>query len=261
MADHHFNVEIAKECGVNASILFSNIAYWIEHNKANGINFHDGYYWTFNSMKAFSELFPYFSEKQIKTALKKLEDDGLIMTGNYNKLPFDRTKWYAVTNKGYTILNQGNADEQNVPIDETEKSNEIRPESPMRLDQKDRAIPDINTDEKHNIVNKKKERKKDKEKQTSYDEIINNMVVNEEVKAELLEFVKMRKFIKKPLTNKGLELIINELFNLSYIPEEQIMILDKSIANNWAGLFPLTNYQERQQEVKRDGSDYAEFDY
>lgn len=261
MADHHFSVEIAKECGVNASILFSNIAYWIEHNKANGINFHDGHYWTFNSMKAFSELFPYFSEKQIKTALKKLEDDGLIMTGNYNKLPFDRTKWYAVTNKGYTILNQGNADEQNVPIDETKKSNEIRPEGQMRLDQKDRAIPDINTDEKNNIVNKKKERKKDKEKQTSYDEIINNMVVNEGVKAELLEFVKMRKFIKKPLTNKGLELIINELFNLSYIPEEQIMILDKSIANNWAGLFPLTNYQERQQEVKRDGSDYAEFDY
>lgn len=260
MADHHFNVEIAKECGVNASILFSNIAYWIEHNKANGINFHDGHYWTFNSMKAFSELFPYFSEKQIKTALKKLEDDGLIMTGNYNKLPFDRTKWYAVTNKGYTILNQGNANEQNVPIDETEKSNEIRPEGQMRFDQKDRAIPDINTDEKRNIVNKK-ERKKDKEKQTSYDEIINNMVVNEEVKAELLEFVKMRKFIKKPLTNKGLELIINELFNLSYIPEEQIMILDKSIANNWAGLFPLTNYQGRQQEVKRDGSDYAEFDY
>lgn len=261
MADHHFNVEIAKECGVNASILFSNIAYWIEHNKANGINYHDGHYWTFNSMKAFSELFPYFSEKQIKTALKKLEDDGLIMTGNYNKLPFDRTKWYAVTNKGYTILNQGNANEQNVQIDETEKSNEIRPESQMRLDQKDRAIPDINTDEKNNIVNKKKERKKDKEKQTSYDEIINNLVVNEEVKAELLEFVKMRKFIKKPLTNKGLELIINELFNLSYIPEEQIMILDKSIANNWAGLFPLTNYQERQQEVRRDGSDYAEFDY
>lgn len=260
MADHHFNVEIAKECGVNASILFSNIAYWIEHNKANGINYHDGHYWTFNSMKAFSQLFPYFSEKQIKTALKKLEDDGLIMTGNYNKLPFDRTKWYAVTNKGYTILNQGNANEQNVPIDETKKSNEIRPESQMRLDQKDRAIPDINTDEKRNIVNKK-ERKKDKEKQTSYDEIINNLVVNEEVKAELLEFVKMRKFIKKPLTNKGLELIINELFNLSYIPEEQIMILDKSIANNWAGLFPLTNYQERQQEVKRDGSDYAEFDY
>lgn len=259
MTDHHFSVEIAKECGVNASILFSNIAYWIEHNRANGINYHDGHYWTFNSMKAFSELFPYFSEKQIKTALKKLEDDELIMTGNYNKLPFDRTKWYAITSKGYSILN--NIDELNVPIDETKKSNENGPESPMRLDQKDRAIPDINEDKKLNIENIKKERKEDKKKQTSYDEIINNMVFNEEVKAELLEFVKMRKFIKKPLTNKGLELIINELFNLSYIPEEQIMILDKSIANNWAGIFPLTNYQERQQEVKRDGSDYAEFDY
>ena len=114
----------------------------------------------------------------------------------------------------------------------------------------------------NNTIDNKKERKKG-ENQTDYDQIITNLIFNEEVKNELYEFVKMRKFIKKPLTNKGLELIIDELFNLSTVPDEQIKILDKSIANNWAGLFPLktTNQQERQNEVKRDGSDYAEFDY
>ena len=114
----------------------------------------------------------------------------------------------------------------------------------------------------NNTVDNKKERKKGAE-QTDYDQIINSLIFNEEVKTELYEFIKMRKFIKKPLTNKGLELIIDELLKLSTNPDEQIEILDSSIANNWAGLYPLktTNQQqERQNEVKRDGSDYAEFD-
>ena len=267
MTEHHFNVEVAKECGVNASILFTNIAYWVEHNRANRANFHDGTYWTFNSMKAFSELFPYFSQKQINTALKKLEDEGLIATGNYNKLPFDRTKWYAVTKKGHSFLqNEELPTEQKGEMHFPEKSNEILPLGQMTFDHKVEPIPDINTDKKHNIENIKKERKKGKKEQTNYDQIINNLVANEEVKNELYEFIKMRKFIKKPLTNKGLELIIDDLFKLSTNPDEQIKILDKSIANNWAGLFPLkttNNYQqqERKEEVKRDGSDYAEFDY
>lgn len=118
----------------------------------------------------------------------------------------------------------------------------------------------------NNTIDNKKERKKGKKEQTNYDQIITKLVANEEVKNELYEFIKMRKFIKKPLTNKGLELIIDDLFKLSTNPDEQIKILDKSIANNWAGLFPLkpaNNYQqqERKEEVKRDGSDYAEFDY
>ena len=112
----------------------------------------------------------------------------------------------------------------------------------------------------NNTVDNKKERKKGAE-QTDYDQIINSLIFNEEVKNELYEFIKMRKFIKKPLTNKGLELIIDELFKLSTNPDEQIEILDNSIANNWAGLYPLkTNQQQERQEVKRDGSEYSEFD-
>lgn len=264
MTDHHFNVEVAKECGVNASILFTNIYFWVEHNRANGANFHDGTYWTFNSMKAFSELFPYLSQKQINTALKKLEDEELIATGNYNKLPFDRTKWYSVTKKGYSFMQKGEIPiDQKGDMDLPEKSNEILPPGQLTFSPEGGPIPDINTDKKTNILNLKKERKKGKQEQTNYDQIINRLVASEEVKTELYEFIKMRKFIKKPLTNKGLELTINQLFNLSVVPGDQIKILDNSIVNNWAGLFPLktTNQQqERQNEVKRDGSEYSEFD-
>lgn len=101
---HVFDIDIAKKYGVNAAVLLENIGYWIKQNEANETNFFDGRYWTFNSRRAYRELFPYMSERQINTAFEKLINDGLIVTGNYNKLAYDRTLWYALTQKGKCIL-------------------------------------------------------------------------------------------------------------------------------------------------------------
>ena len=101
---HIFDVEIATRYGVNAAILLQNMQYWIAHNKANGKCFYEGRFWTYNSAKAFSELFPYMSEYQARTALDKLIEDGVIIKGNFNKTGMDRTLWYAITDKGEAIL-------------------------------------------------------------------------------------------------------------------------------------------------------------
>lgn len=102
--EHSFNVWVAKRYGVNSAILLNNLNFWIAKNRANGVNFNDDHFWTYNSKKAFAELFPYMNERQIDYALKKLIDDGIIITGNYNKMAYDRTLWYAITKKGYSIL-------------------------------------------------------------------------------------------------------------------------------------------------------------
>ena len=34
--------------------------------------------------------------RKIKRALKNLEEKGIIITGNFNKLKMDRTKWYTI---------------------------------------------------------------------------------------------------------------------------------------------------------------------
>lgn len=104
MKSHIFDVAIATEYGLNAAIVLHHIAYWCEKNAANGRNFHDGNYWTYNSYSAFATLLPYLSERQIKTALDKLIDEGLIVAGCYNTDQRDRTRWYAVTKKGACIL-------------------------------------------------------------------------------------------------------------------------------------------------------------
>lgn len=96
MALHSFDPEIAERVGLNAAVVYQNLLFWCEHNAANDRHFHDGLYWTYNSMKAFGELFPYLTSKQVRTAIDKLVDAGLIKSGNYNKSAYDRTKWYAV---------------------------------------------------------------------------------------------------------------------------------------------------------------------
>ena len=101
---HSFDVDIAKEYGILEAILLNNIWYWIEKNKANEVNFYDGFYWTYNSTRAFNQLFPYVSQRQIQNALKKLKEQELIQTGNYNKIAYDRTLWYAFTKKGECIM-------------------------------------------------------------------------------------------------------------------------------------------------------------
>ena len=91
---HSFDPKIATKVGVNAAVLYQNIVWWTQKNAANGKHLHDGRHWTYNSIKAFDALFPYLTSKQIRTALDKLEDAGLILSGTFNKAGYDRTKWY-----------------------------------------------------------------------------------------------------------------------------------------------------------------------
>lgn len=133
---HYFDTNIAERYGVNCAVLLQNIWHWVRKNEANGKHFHDGRYWTFNSTKAFRALFPYLTQKQIETALKKLRDDGIIVTGNYNELKYDRTLWYAVTKKGESILLQ--------------KEMETTPGG-NGFPTQGEPIPDINSNNKPNI--------------------------------------------------------------------------------------------------------------
>ena len=129
---HSFEVEVAVKYGVNAAVLLHNIHHWCLKNKANEKNYHDGMYWTYNSRTAFSRLFPYLSERQVKTALDKLIEDGIIAIGDYNNDRWKRPTWYAVTEKGFSLL-------QNSTYDDAEMS-----------DRSDKSaistITDINTD-------------------------------------------------------------------------------------------------------------------
>ena len=108
--EHHFNIKIAKELGIEEAILIHHFHYWVYKNAANEKHFHDGTYWTYNSKRAFAELFPYMNETKIGRVIKKLEDRKIIKKSNFNEDKWDRTNWYAFTDDGIKLLNNANYD-------------------------------------------------------------------------------------------------------------------------------------------------------
>ena len=240
--EHSFNIELAKEYGILEAILLKNIWFWIEKNRANEKNFYDGTYWTYNSTRAFNELFPYASESSIKRALKSLQEKGIIKTGNYNKSSYDRTLWYAFTDLGYSIVSN-----RQMEVNKSSNGDE----------QNGLTIPDINTDDKTKDIKTNKKEKKE----TEFDSVINENFTDEELKQTIYEFIKMRKAIKKPLTTRGLELMINKLKKMTSNTNEQIQILNNSIMNNWLGIFPLKEEEKQKEKVEYVINEMTEEEY
>lgn len=214
---HSFDVDIAKEYGLLEAILLNHLYFWIEKNRANEANFFDGNYWTFNSTRAFNELFPYATQKKIQTALNHLKEENIIVTGNYNKSAYDRTLWYAITEKGKCIITKSKIENSNT-------GNEVIGDGQPTPDKK----PDKKPDEKP----EKKEKKKSK-KPVNYDEIINAKISDTELKHLLHDFIKMRNLKKKPLTDRALIIQINKLMKLNPNLDIQKKIVEKSIVKCW----------------------------
>lgn len=78
-----------------------------------------------------------------------------------------------------------------------------------------------------------------KEKGTNLDKIINSYTKNLDLRNTLKEFLKMRKSIKKPMTDKAMKLLINKLDKLGSNDNEKVEILNQSIFNSWQGVFEL----------------------
>lgn len=99
---------------------------------------------------------------------------------------------------------------------------------------------------------KEQNRKNKKEAETEIDKVVNEKIQDEEIKKAFYEFIKMRKTIKKTLTTRGVELAIQKLYKLSNKKEEQILILNNSIMNNWQGLFELKAEDKKQLEQTKE---------
>lgn len=120
---HSFDPKIAEMVGIAPAVIYQNIVWWIAKNEANEQNFYDGHYWTYNSVKAFSTLFPYLTEKQIRTSLDKLVECGLIVTGNYNASAYDRTKWFRLSKQIHLPQKANQLDPQGEPIPDIKPHN------------------------------------------------------------------------------------------------------------------------------------------
>lgn len=140
--EHHFRIEDAQKYNIEKAILLHNLRFWLERNRANETNkfkYTDGkeYYWTYNSSTAFAKLFPYMKEKSISRWLRELEDDGVLVSGRFNKVKYDKTKWYTI--RGEFLVNSSIA--QNESLVAQNKTTHY-PKTSNQLSQNAQPIPD-----------------------------------------------------------------------------------------------------------------------
>lgn len=77
-------------------------------------------------------------------------------------------------------------------------------------------------------------------KKVGLSDVLEDLVPNEKLKKAFLDFIEMRKLIKKPLTPQALKLAIGKVSELSGGDvEKAVQIIDQSVLNNWQGLYPL----------------------
>ncbi len=235
----YFDAEIASKFSVEEAIFVHCIHWWCWKNECNEKNFADGRYWTYNTAKALSKLFPFWSVGQINRIVKKCEEHGLILTRTSNKKAMDKTRNFTITDFVKSIYRNQQIDlsESQKPFDDSKKS------------YNEQLVTTVT-----NTVNKQAEPFDCLNKELRKQAVL-FVGENNELRDALDGFCQMRSKRKKPIqTERQLKLLINRLQNYSKGRRDVMcMMLDISTENGWTSIYePKMPFpQETQRETKR----------
>ena len=160
------------------------------------------------------------------------------------------------------LVNERKADEIKINVQESNNTQKQQVENCTSGNEETNALKEkIKCLEKELEMLKDNKKERKPKKQTKlYDEQIAEYTENEELQNALKAFVQMRAFIKSPVTEQGLKLLLNKLTKISRNDAEKIAIVNNSIENNWKGFYGLkkeTSYQKSvQPEKKYDQNGY-----
>lgn len=181
------------------------------------------------------------SETAVKSTLNELKSCGYLVVTK--KMP-DETESGRIEYV-YDIFEHAQAGKQDGKKQGVEnlEVESLGVENVRQLNTKKSNTDKSNTDK--STTNKKKEGTR-----AGYDEIIESYTENEELRNALIEFVKMRKMIKKPLTNKALTLLLTSkkgLDGLASSDAEKIDIVNQAVMHSWQGFYPLKDDGDSKQ--------------
>lgn len=133
----------------------------------------------------------------------------------------------------------------------------------------DSLITDESKKERKKVPAKKKEKPK-REITKTFDDILDYYTNNQDIKDALVEFIKMRQRIRRPLTNRALALNLEKLDELASDDSEKLKIVQQTIMNSWQSFYgindfgkfkkkspsyDLEKYKEESNQIKKDYGD------
>ena len=219
------NKKIASDLGLYEAILLGELAsehkYW-----ANIEKLEDGFFYsTVENIKENTTL----SRKQQTRAMNTLEDKGIV-TAVLKGIPAKR----------YVRINE----DAILPY----LLDKFVPNGITSSSQTDEQVSTKRTINNNNNNNNKQESKKEsikERKHSGYDEILAT-IADDNLRDTYHEYIKMRKMIKAPMTDRALQMLINKVEQLEPgNTERQKLLLDTAILNNWKSVYPLKDNQTR----------------
>ena len=219
------NKKIASELGLCEAILLGELAsehkYWSNIEKLE-----DGFFYsTVENIKENTTL----SRKQQTRAMNTLEEKGIV-TAVLKGIPAKR----------YVRINEDSI----LPY----LLDKFVPNGLTSSSQTDELVSPKRTINNNNNNNNKQESKKEsikERKHSGYDEILAT-IADDNLRDTYLEYIKMRKMIKAPMTDRALQMLINKVEQLEPgNTERQKLLLDTAILNNWKSVYPLKDNQTR----------------
>lgn len=177
-------------------------------------------------------------ESAVSTALKELKKSGYLKIDKILPNKENGGKYEYI----YNIYEQPRENQgiENQPLEKQALENQGIENQPLYKSTDISSTNISNT----NIAstNKKKERK-----QSTYDAILEN-VTDDSLRDLYYEYIKMRKLIKSPMTDRALVMLINKVVQLEPNSiDRQKQLLETAIMNNWKSVYPLKGDKQQHQ--------------
>lgn len=103
---HYFDVALASKFGLQEAILLQDMLGTLRGKKSRGEHFYpipdrpsESRFWCYDTVKSFQARHTYLTEKQVRSAINSLINQGCIIAGNFNQSAYDRTRWFCLADE------------------------------------------------------------------------------------------------------------------------------------------------------------------
>ena len=123
------SAELAAEIGLPESLILLQLEFLISISN----NEREGRYWTYQTLSELQErYFKFWSISTLSRAIKRLVELDLLIVGNFNRVGFDRTQWFAINEVGVERLSSIGLATSILQNEKREPEENPKPEEPLQ---------------------------------------------------------------------------------------------------------------------------------
>lgn len=216
---------LAKSIGLNNAIFIQQLHFWCDIADELGYGkLHNGERWVYKTAQEWHEKdFPFWSVVTIRRIINSLHDQGLIYAMYLDDDKWNRTLFYRI-NYLHELLASDQNDHMQVIKSTTSKSSKREHASDQNDEMLSESTSETTSKITTDIINKGKNK---------FDPSVVELPSNVD-RQDWIEFVKMRKLIKKPLTELATSKILKKLSSFGVHAKQA---LENSIVSSWSDVY------------------------